>query len=103
MKIQNTEYNPQPVDVSDITLPPELDELVEALAGNVHDTWARGRLDQGWSWGRERSDAQKENPCLVSYDQLPDAEKEYDRATAIATLKVILKLGFTIVKGVCEK
>lgn len=97
-KEQHEMYDPHPVEVSDVTLPRELDDLVEALAGNVHDTWARGRLDQGWRWGRERNDTKKENPCLVPYDQLPDVEKEYDRATAISTLKVITKMGFKIVK-----
>ena len=46
--------------------------------------------------GEKRDDLRKENPCLVSYDQLPEAEKEYDRSTAISTLKVIVKLGFAV-------
>lgn len=43
-----------------------------------------------------RDDKQKKHPCLVPYDQLPETEKEYDRKTAEATLKAIMKLGFTI-------
>ena len=97
--VMSRNYDPRPVDVSAVSLPDELNGLIEALAENVHDTWARGRLDQGWQWGKERNDDKKENPCLVPYDQLPDTEKEYDRATAISTLKVISKMGFKIVKG----
>ena len=89
-------YIPTPIDVSGVVLPDELNSLVESLAENVHDTWARGRMDAGWRWGEKRDDLRKENPCLVSYDQLPEAEKEYDRSTAISTLKVILKLGFAV-------
>lgn len=99
MKEQKMNYDPHPLDVSDVALPRELERLAEALAANVHDTWARGRLDQGWRWGAERNDARKENPCLVPYDELPDCEKEYDRATATSTLKAISKMGFKIVKG----
>jgi len=32
----------------------------------------------------------------VPYDELPESEKEYDRVTAIGTLKAILKLGYRI-------
>ena len=35
-------------------------------------------------------------PCLAPYDQLPEKEKDYDRATAGETLKAILKLGYRI-------
>ena len=40
----------------------------------------------------------KHHPCLVEYDALPESEKDYDRNTSIATLKAILKLGWTIEK-----
>ena len=34
----------------------------------------------------------------VPYEELPDSEREYDRQTAIQTLKLIMKLGFDIQK-----
>ena len=40
------------------------------MAKNVHEVWAKSRIEQGWSLGKERSD----------------------------TLKLILKLGFKIEK-----
>jgi ryanodine receptor 2 len=89
-------YTPQLVDTGDIELGIELEALVEAMAENVHDLWAQTRIDQGWSYGSERNDAQKLHPCLVPYSELPDSEKEYDRQTAIGTLKLIKKLGFEI-------
>ena len=94
----NTTYDPHPIDVSGIELPQELSALAEALAENVHDTWARARLDSGWTYGPARDDAAKQNPCLVPYGDLPDSEKEYDRATAISTLKLICKMGYRISK-----
>ena len=91
-------YVPQPVDTRDVQLPVELDELVEKLAKNVHEVWAESRISEGWLYGEERSDALKQHPCLVPYEDLPEIEKEYDRNTAFGTLKLITKLGFKITK-----
>ena len=91
-------YVPMPVDTTDIQLPEELNELVEKMAENVHEVWAQGRISQGWTYGAERSDALKQHPCLVPYNELPEIEKAYDRDTALGTLKLIAKLGFKISK-----
>lgn len=90
------DYRPHPVDTSDVVLPEEMDELVEEMAKNVHEVWAETRIKQGWTYGAERNDERKTHPCLVPYEELPEEEKDYDRQTAIATLKLIMKLGFSI-------
>lgn len=38
-----TTYVPQTIDTSHVTLNPDLEQLVERLAGNKHDHWARQR------------------------------------------------------------
>lgn len=91
-------YKPSPLDTSSAELPSELDALLEALAKNVHEVWAEGRLAEGWRYGHQRSDEDMTTPCLVPYEQLPDQEREYDRATAQATLRFIIASGFDIVK-----
>ena len=95
----NTNYNPSTVDTSNIVLSDELNSLVEKMAENVHDEWAKTRIEQGWSYGKERNDVEKKHPCLVPYDELPESEKVYDRNTAISTLKLIMHMGFDITKG----
>ena len=92
----NRKYIPQPADTNNINLPQELNSLVEEMAKNVHEVWAKSRIEQGWSYGRERNDILKQHPCLVPYEELPDVEKAYDRDTAITTLKLICKLGYKI-------
>lgn len=89
-------YKPDPIDTSDLVLSAELLELTEKIAENVHDVWAVGRLEQGWTYGKERNDELKTTPCLVPYSELPESEKEYDRNTALETLKLIIKLGYKI-------
>lgn len=91
-------YVPQPMDTSDIRLPEELDGLIEQMAKNVHEVWAQSRMDQGWVFGEERSDSLKQHPCLIPYEELPEVEKQYDRDTALGTLRLISKLGFKITR-----
>jgi len=91
-------YIPHPVGTEDIRLEGELAPLVEQMAKNVHEVWAEARIRQGWSYGPERNDQLKTHPCLVPYEALPESEKEYDRNTAISTLKLIMKLGFKITR-----
>lgn len=92
-------YVPQPLDTSDVILPEELQPLVEQMAKNVHEVWAENRMKQGWTYGEERDDVLKKHPCLVPYETLPEEEKAYDRNTALGTLKLIVKMGFSISKG----
>lgn len=96
MKMKNNNYIPQPEDTAGVEIPAEPMELAEQMARNVHEVWARSRMAQGWTWGPERDDAARRHPCLVPYDELPESEKEYDRATSQETLRLILKLGFGI-------
>lgn len=91
-------YLPQPKDTSDVELPEELNGLIEEMAKNVHEVWAYGRMQQGWSYGEERNDKLKTHPCLIPYEELSEQEREYDRNTALSTLKLISKLGFKIEK-----
>ena len=91
-------YMPNPINTSDVKLPKEILELCEKLAQNTHEVWAKGRVEQGWVYGKERNDEKKETPCMVPYEELSESEKDYDRNTAIETLKLIVKLGYKIVK-----
>src|SRR5580658_3790800 len=89
-------YKPEPIDNSKIELSEPLKRLVEKLAANNHELWARGRMAEGWQYGPTRDEAAKLTPLLVAYDELPESEREYDRAMAVETLKSIQALGWTI-------
>lgn len=91
-------YKPKPIDTSDVQLDEEILELTEQLAENAHEVWARRRLAEGWRYGPQRDEARKEHPSLVPYEELSESEKEYDRSTAMETLKVMLAMGYRIEK-----
>ncbi len=94
-----TMYDPNPIDTAEVILPKELLALTEQLAANVHDVWAKGRIAEGWTYGEVKDVKNKVTPLLVPYAMLPESEKEYDRKTALETLKLIVKLGYTVQKG----
>lgn len=96
MKENKLDYTPEPMDLSLVDLPESLIQLSERIAENVHEVWAKARMDEGWTYGEKRDDIHKKHPCLVPYDELPEEEKEYDRNTAMNTIKMVKKLGFRI-------
>ncbi len=93
-------YVPEPLDTSEVKLPEDLLPLIEKMAENVHEVWAQNRLRQGWTYGPVRDDVNRKHPCLVPYNQLPEEEKDYDRATSQETLKFIIASGFSIIRHV---
>lgn len=90
-------YHPKPIDTSEIALSDDLMALTEKIAENVHDVWAAGRIQEGWTYGEVKDSTAKTTPCLVSYSELPDSEREFDRRTALETIRLIVKLGYKII------
>lgn len=91
-------YSPKPIDTSDIVLSEDLLALTEKIAANVHDVWAEGRIAESWTYGAEKNVELKTTPLLVPYEELPESEKDFDRNTAMETLRLIVKMGYKISK-----
>lgn len=91
-------YTPKPIDTSDVVLSNDIIELCEKLSENTHEVWSETRIKDGWTYGEQRDDTNKHHPCLVPYNELSEEEKEYDRNTSLQTLKLIVKLGYKIIK-----
>ena len=91
-------YTPAPMDTTTVVLNDEILALTERIAANVHDVWAQGRISEGWTYGPVKDAQRKVTPLLVPYDQLPESEKDYDRNTALETIKMIMLLGYELKK-----
>jgi hypothetical protein len=89
-------YKPEPIDTSNVELSKSILDLTEQLAQNVHNLWAQRRMAEGWTWGPKRNEVEKKQPNLVSYEQLPESEKDYDRTVALQTIKALIVLGYRI-------
>lgn len=97
MSIENC--NSLSKDLENITISDELNDIIELIAENIHNTWALTRIEKGWTYGKEREDTLKKHPCLIPYDQLSEEEKTFDRETARVTIKTLINLGFAINKN----
>ncbi len=91
-------FKPSPIDTSDVVLSDDLIGLTEKIAENVHNVWAAGRIAEGWTFGELRDSVKKTTPTLVPYDELPESEKDFDRNTAMETIRLIVKMGYNISK-----
>lgn len=98
VSMSNMEYIPKPVDLSKVDLTDDFYNLADIIAKNVHEVWSSNRIKQGWVYGPQRNDELKQHPCLVPYEMLSEEEKQYDRDTALETLKLITTFGYKIVK-----
>lgn len=90
-------YHPTPVDTTQVELTSQVKDIIEQLAENVHDNWAAERIADGWTYGPQRNDELKQNPCLVPYDELEEEEKKYDRKVAEEVIKTLLAFGYKII------
>lgn len=97
MKSNNKFYIPNPKNTSHIELPEKVFSNLELFACNVHEEWAKRRIDDGWRYGPFRDEEQKLHPSLIPYVDLPEVEKEYDRITVISTLKMLISCGYKII------
>jgi len=61
-------YTPKPIDTANVVLNNAQRRLIEQLAANVHEVWARKRVEDGWRHGTSRNDQIKTHPSLVPYD-----------------------------------
>ncbi|TKS85783.1 Ryanodine receptor 2 [Collichthys lucidus] len=44
-------FTPAPVDISKVVLPPQLEDIREKMADNIHELWAVDKIDLGWTYG----------------------------------------------------
>ncbi|XP_027563389.1 ryanodine receptor 1-like, partial [Neopelma chrysocephalum] len=57
-------YKPAPLDLSHVRLTPAQLTLVDRLAENGHNVWARDRVQQGWTYSTTQDIKNKRNPRL---------------------------------------
>lgn len=72
---------------------------VEHLAREEHGRWVAERLLAGWRYAEVKDVASKRSPYLVTWDELSDEVREWDRATVRAIPAMLADVGFRVVRG----
>jgi hypothetical protein len=77
--LQVNGYKPQPLDLNNIQLTSKLEELVDLLAENTHNVWAKERIKNGWTYGVVENPLQKRHPYLLPYDKVDPIIKKANK------------------------
>ena len=94
--LQSNGYKPAPMDLSQIELNTKMSLLVEQLAENTHNVWAKERISQGWTYGRLEDHLMRRSPHLVPYKLVDDVIKKANRDTASETVKTLIAYGYNL-------
>jgi ppGpp synthetase/RelA/SpoT-type nucleotidyltranferase len=69
---------------------------IEIMAEMEHGRWNTERLLDGWKWGEKKDIDKKINPCLVSWEKLPEDTKQWDRDMVSDMPRILAKIGLEI-------
>lgn len=82
--VLNEKSAPSWEDSSDEVRASAVEGVKKAIAGQtpeqLHESWMEFKISQGWKYGLEKSERRKKHPCIVPYEELPEAQKYKDRA-----------------------
>ncbi|XP_013392082.1 ryanodine receptor [Lingula anatina] len=94
--LQSSGYKPTPLDLSGIVLDDRMHDLVELLAENTHNVWARDRIKQGWTYGLAEDSKNRRSPHLIPYAKVDEAIKRANRETASETVRTLIAYGYNL-------
>jgi hypothetical protein len=83
-------------DVVPVTL--SADEL-ESLAIIEHHRWIADRVSRGWRYGANRNNNLMLHPDLVPYEALKEVDKEKNRNSVQALIKILAQQGLIVVRS----
>ncbi|XP_068106648.1 ryanodine receptor 1 isoform X3 [Hyperolius riggenbachi] len=89
-------YKPAPLDLSHVKLTPAQNTLVDKLAENGHNVWARDRVQQGWTYSIIQDIKNRRNPRLVPYSLLDEKTKKTNRDSLCEAVRTLIGYGYNI-------
>ncbi|XP_039637449.1 ryanodine receptor 3 isoform X5 [Perca fluviatilis] len=89
-------YKPAPLDLSDVKLNAGQEVLVDKLAENAHNVWAKDRIKQGWTYGIQQDLKSRRNPRLVPYALLDERTKKSNRDSLREAIRTMVGYGYDI-------
>ncbi|XP_074541847.1 ryanodine receptor 3 isoform X13 [Halichoeres trimaculatus] len=94
--VMSNGYKPAPLDLSDVKLNAGQEVLVDKLAENAHNVWAKDRIKQGWTYGIQQDLKSRRNPRLVPYALLDERTKKSNRDSLREAIRTMVGYGYDI-------
>ena len=69
---------------------------IEKMARLEHDLWRQAKEADGWIYGEQRDENKRTHPDLVSWDDLPEGEREKNLAVVRQIPALLARIGFQI-------
>lgn len=95
-KLRQTGCTVHTVEGRDVSLMKFTNGEIEVMAEMEHARWYVERLLDGWKWGNDRDAVKKTSPYLVSWSELPDNVKGWDRETVRQIPEFLANVGLEI-------
>ncbi|XP_062858851.1 ryanodine receptor 2 isoform X2 [Trichomycterus rosablanca] len=92
----SSSYKPAPMDLSHVKLASTQEAMVDRLAENAHNVWARDRIRQGWTYGVQQDVKNKRNPRLVPYVLLDERTKKSNKDSLREAVRTLLGYGYNL-------
>ncbi|XP_012989669.2 ryanodine receptor 2 isoform X4 [Esox lucius] len=89
-------YRPAPLDLSQIILTPAQEAVLELLAENEHNVWARDKIRQGWTYSSHQDVKAKQSPHLVPYCLLDERSRQSGRDRVREAVCTLLAYGYSL-------
>jgi ppGpp synthetase/RelA/SpoT-type nucleotidyltranferase/predicted NUDIX family NTP pyrophosphohydrolase len=92
------EVVPSELPASEIPLPEFTSDDIEPMAEMEHGRWNVERLNSGWRYGEKKDEERKVSPYLVSWQNLPETVKVYDRQAVQTWPRILAQAGLQVRK-----
>ncbi|CAN0250954.1 unnamed protein product [Lampetra fluviatilis] len=89
-------YKPAPFDLNHVKLTAGQEAMVDKLAENAHNVWARDRIRQGWTYGIQQDIKNKRNPRLIPYALLDERTKKSNKDSLREAVRTLIGCGYVI-------
>ncbi|MED6246409.1 Ryanodine receptor 2 [Ataeniobius toweri] len=89
-------FNPQPTDTTNVTVPEKLDYFITRYAEHNHERWCIEKFSNGWTYEEHMCESSKTHPLLKPYRALSEKDKEAYCWSARESLKTMLSWGWSI-------
>jgi len=92
-------YTPHPEYVAHIKLPEDIVPITDMLAENAHEIWAKDRLLEAEAKKAKGKNVNPyDDPFMKPFRELTKQQRKTDYTSALNTIKLLYKLGFSITK-----